>query len=428
MHVYQDSETANAIGLKSYNALMGELVALDSRNMECERKSTPEEDCIDFAAATTATLGVPSPSVSRTRSFDDSPRSISDSQTIRKGDVEEEEHLSRVLKLSEVESSTTVDDSLTVNAIGGLSIHSDSLAVNSDEEISVSSGASTYPNKCIVGKLEVQTGVIGQNFHQQESAISDDCNALSSDRSNLPCFQITPVEGVCSLPNTDGGSHINEPTSAESRISEDMVDKTNGEKLVHNENAPSPSIRRDPISKDGSNVDILGGDEKIQEQLTSTANVQEQTDNQSVCGMMDVSVLSKIDTNSSSGRRHDLVVSEDFTPSVDDGEPIYEGEECILDSNTTVYEDREPMYEGEVVLAEQADKDTVDSQNIGSKDELTPQQGKWGSFTDKSMWVFLRFVQTFETLFLFNTGELVRDFLKNNANQLTIYGCVDFWL
>lgn len=410
---------------------MGELVALDSRNMECELKSTPEEDCIDFAAATTATLGVPSPCVSRARSFDDSPHSISDSLIVRKGDLEEEEQLSRVLKLSEVELSTTADDSLTVHDIGGLSIHSDSLVVNTNEEVSVSSGARTYPSKCmavpLVEKLEVQTGGKDQNFSQQEAAISGGCNALNNDRS-MPSCQTTRVEGVCTLPNTDEVSHIDEPTSAESGISEGMVDKTNSEKLVQNENAFSPSIRRDPTSADESNVEILAGDEKIPKELTSTANAHEQTDNQSACGMTEVPVLSTIDTDSSNGRRHDVVVSEDFTPSVDDGEPIYEGEECILDSNTTIYEDREPMYEGEVVLAEQADKDTVDSHNIGSKDELTSQEGKWDSLMDTSMWMSSRFIQTSETLFLFNTGELVRNFLKHNANQLTIYGCVDFWL
>ncbi|CBI34769.3 unnamed protein product, partial [Vitis vinifera] len=338
----QDSETANAIGSKSYNALVGELVALDSRNMEGEPKSTPEEDCIDFAAATTATLGVPSPSLSRARSFEDSPHSISDNQTVRKGDLQEEAELSRILKLSEAELSTTVDDSLIVNAIGGISIHSDSVVVNTNGEISVSSD---------------------QNFHQQEAAISDDYNALSRDENNLPSSQTTPAEG------------------------------TNGENLVQNENAPSPSTRRDPISADESSVVILGGDEKIQKQFTSTANVHEQTDNQSACGTTEASGLSTTNTDLSGGRRLNVVVSADFTPSVDDGEPIYEGEECILDSNTTIYEDREPMYEGEVVLAEQADKDSVDSCNIGFKDELTPLQ-----------------------------GELVRNFLKNNANQLTVYG------
>ena len=90
---------------------MGELVALETRNMEDEgknligedSKTKTEEDCIDFVAATTATLGVPSPCLSKATSFDDSPHSVSDHQKVRKGDLEEEEELLRVLKLSETE-------------------------------------------------------------------------------------------------------------------------------------------------------------------------------------------------------------------------------------------------------------------------------------------------------------------------------------
>ncbi|CAH8334097.1 unnamed protein product [Eruca vesicaria subsp. sativa] len=52
-----DVEAANAIGSKSYNASQGD--------------QNPEDDSVDFAAAlTTAALGVPSPCLLKTRSFD----------------------------------------------------------------------------------------------------------------------------------------------------------------------------------------------------------------------------------------------------------------------------------------------------------------------------------------------------------------------
>lgn len=51
------------------------------------------------------------------------------------------------------------------------------------------------------------------------------------------------------------------------------------------------------------------------------------------------------------------------------------------------------MYEGEVILVEQAEKGTVNTGGARSKDEITLEQ-----------------------------GELIRNFLKNNASQLTIYG------
>ncbi|CAN1332780.1 Ubiquitin carboxyl-terminal hydrolase MINDY-2 [Linum perenne] len=92
-------------------------------------------------------------------------------------------------------------------------------------------------------------------------------------------------------------------------------------------------------------------------------------------------------TDSSSGLMQNMDVTEPYSPSVDGSEPIYEGEECILDSGTPKFADGEPVYEGEVILAEQGDN------SVGSKDGLSPQQ-----------------------------GELIRNFLKNSASQLTFYG------
>ncbi|KAI7743014.1 hypothetical protein M8C21_032679 [Ambrosia artemisiifolia] len=43
----QDSETSNAIGSKSYNTLMGELVALETQIMESASKKKSEEDCVE---------------------------------------------------------------------------------------------------------------------------------------------------------------------------------------------------------------------------------------------------------------------------------------------------------------------------------------------------------------------------------------------
>ena len=47
----QDYETATAIGSKSYNAIMGELVALETQTMEISHKNN-SEDCLDFAPVT----------------------------------------------------------------------------------------------------------------------------------------------------------------------------------------------------------------------------------------------------------------------------------------------------------------------------------------------------------------------------------------
>ncbi|ONK54945.1 uncharacterized protein A4U43_UnF9440 [Asparagus officinalis] len=94
----------------------------------------------------------------------------------------------------------------------------------------------------------------------------------------------------------------------------------------------------------------------------------------------------------SNGRKECADVFEASSSSLDDNEPIYEGEECILDSRLLKYEDQEPVYEGEMVLARQTEK-MEDDAFVKSKDKVDLQ--KCG---------------------------LIRNFLENSASQLTIYG------
>lgn len=69
MHIHLDKETAEALGSESYNAIMVELIALETKNMKTKHKNNPEEDTVDFAAAT---LGVLSPCIPKSRSFNES--------------------------------------------------------------------------------------------------------------------------------------------------------------------------------------------------------------------------------------------------------------------------------------------------------------------------------------------------------------------
>ncbi|KAG1359071.1 putative ubiquitin carboxyl-terminal hydrolase MINDY-1 [Cocos nucifera] len=96
----------------------------------------------------------------------------------------------------------------------------------------------------------------------------------------------------------------------------------------------------------------------------------------------------------SSNDREELSnVSEVVSSSLEGSEPIYEGEEHILESGLSTAQNREPVYEGEVVLAEQADKTEEDNCSTNLKDEVARHQ--W---------------------------QLIKNFLENNASQLTIYG------
>ncbi|KAJ0968094.1 hypothetical protein J5N97_025011 [Dioscorea zingiberensis] len=93
-----------------------------------------------------------------------------------------------------------------------------------------------------------------------------------------------------------------------------------------------------------------------------------------------------------SNRREESVDVSECVSSLEDSEPIYEGEECILDSQLSNFEDQEPVYEGEIILAEQSKKiDGTSSEH--SKGEAAREQ--W---------------------------QLIKTFLENNANQLTIDG------
>ncbi|XVE64926.1 hypothetical protein DITRI_Ditri07aG0141300 [Diplodiscus trichospermus] len=369
----QDYETASAIGSKSYNAIMGELVALETQDMEVSHKNN-SEDCVDFAAATTATLGVPSPSLSKTRSFDDSPHSVSDQQILRKGDLEEEAELLRVLKLSEAESPTSICDS------GSL-----------DER-------SCMKNLGSVDTEEGDKGVKNQNSHRHEPSFSDNCTSLGNESDSKTYIETLASEG---FPKTDG---INQDQSSyvksgEITLSNDVVEKSNVEtmdvksnadELLQIEDAVPISLAKDTASIDGNNgeVSISKGSEEIEIQSSSATDSHDVLDNG-----CDLKSLPNAGSDSSSGRIQNVDFPEAFTSSLDGSEPIYEGEECILDSVLTTYEDREPIYEGEVILAKQADKSALEGSNVRSKYEITPQQ-----------------------------GEVIRNFLKNNASQLTFYG------
>ncbi|CAK7335422.1 unnamed protein product [Dovyalis caffra] len=356
-----DYDTANAIGPKSYNTLMGELVALETRNMEDESKNVTgedsknktEEDCVDFVAATTAALGVPSPCLSKARSFDDSPRSVSDHQNGRKGDLEEEAELLRVLKLSEAVLPSSVGDSLVADV--------------DERVVSVGSDESTpLKGTVTVASLETSEGHVSDgNF----SALSND------DNNNLTFLETPPVELACSSLKTDPTDDFEQSACTESGehiTCNDAIKNHSIDTFVEIQGKVSLSCAKSAASLDGDPVDIIDTDQKFENQSTSITEVHEPADISSGHDLVEVRGLDSPvpESDSSSGRMKNIDAPDTFTSSVDGSEPIYEGEECILDSGTSNYEEREPMYEGEVILAEQADK------TVSSKDEITPQEGE----------------------------------------------------
>ncbi|GAU20686.1 hypothetical protein TSUD_231000 [Trifolium subterraneum] len=432
----QDHDTATAIGSKSYNALMGELVSLETRNIEIPPKNNPEEeDCVDFVAATTAALGVPSPSLSKARSFDDSPHSVSD-QAPRKGDLEEEEELLRALKLSEVDSKASISDpvlghandnggevafGMDENAYNKPSVTVDSgvdLGKNTGKESNDSHESETSipvlghanynggevsfgmdENACNKPAVTVDSGVdLGKNTgkesndsHESETSIPDDCTASSKDYNEHISSTSTVGQAAESTLKNDAVSDFHQsPIEPEESIEQNnVVEKHNLDALVQNESAVTLSPEKYSVSFSESCADGTRGDEKVHNQSYFTTIDHEVSDESQGPDATGVSCLSASHKNSDSSsiRFHQTDASGALPSAVDGSEPMYEGEECVLDTRTENIEDREPVYEGEAVLQEQADK------SILAKEEITPEQ-----------------------------GELVKSFLRNNASQLTFYG------
>ncbi|XP_061357852.1 uncharacterized protein LOC133302123 isoform X2 [Gastrolobium bilobum] len=381
----QDYDTANAIASKSYNALMGELVSLETLKMEVQHKNNLEEDCVDFVAATTAALGVPSPCLSKARSFDDSPHSVSDPLP-RKGDLEEEAELLRVLKLSEADSIDSVSDPVVGHVNGGaISVSMDENMCNK-QVITVDSG----------DKLGKNTGAGNNDFHEPETSISDDCTASGKDSNEQTSSASTLGEAANSSLKTDAISdHQSAYMGLESIGQNDVVEKNGLDALVQNESSAILSPEKYSVSLFESRADVFGGVGKVHDQSNLTTIDHEVAGESQGPDATGLSCLSSSHTNldSSSVRYHQTDASGALPSSVDGSEPIYEGEECVLDTRTGNFEDREPVYEGEVVLAEQADKSTLAAPDLRAKDEITPEQ-----------------------------GELIKNFLRNNASQLTFNG------
>ncbi|XP_014521236.1 uncharacterized protein LOC106777924 isoform X1 [Vigna radiata var. radiata] len=375
----QDYDTANAIGSKSYNALMGELVSLETLNMDVHHKNVAEEDCVDFVAATTATLGVPSPSLSKTRSFEDSSQSISD-QIPRKGDLEEEAELLRILKLSEADSKASISDPVRVHVNGGEISASVEGNMSNEQVVNMDSG----------DKLGSSAGAGNSHFHDSEPSVSDDFTASDKDHNKQISSTSTLGEAANSSLKTDTVSDLHQSTylgTKESSDQNDVIEKNSLDALVQNESEIIPSPREYSVS------DVSGGDGKIHDQSTPTTIDHEVVGESQGPDAIKSLHLSPghADSDSCSISHQQTDVSGALTSTVHGSEPIYEGEECVLDTRT--FENREPVYEGEVVLAEQADKSTLASPDLRAKDELTPEQ-----------------------------GELIKSFLRNNASQLTFYG------
>ncbi|XP_051137706.1 uncharacterized protein LOC127255950 isoform X2 [Andrographis paniculata] len=361
----QDHETAEAIGSKSYNTLMGELVSLET-HMEIKQKKSPDDDDVDFVAATTAALGVPSPSLSRGQSFDEcSPKA-------RKGDIEEEAELLRVLKLSEVER-----DNISVGGEGpDVNIHESAFVKKSE-----------LPTCLGNSEKEATNGTV-----ETETVAFTGGDVQSNIQVDLSTPNVASQEVECSFPKDDQEKIQNPSPYDESKKPDDIAVAKDTE--TDNRKVQPVSLEHHFPSASNSSGDKLS-DEHGGVEYATTSVQDEPRDDQNVRKAADMSHIlnTAVDSNSSNGQVHPGDEPKPFSTSVDGSEPIYEGEECILDSGIVAHENREPVYEGEVVIAEQGDIGRIDENGLTNQETLSVKQ-----------------------------GEIIRNFMKISASQLTLYG------
>lgn len=118
--------------------------------------------------------------------------------------------------------------------------------------------------------------------------------------------------------------------------------------------------------------------------LQDLENVNNYSDNRSELLTHQASPVS--DLYCSPGKKE---INESFSLNPNDIEPLYEGEECILDSALSDYKNREPVYEGEVILAKHAEQDedfiTARSDDTTSK-QCRPQSVMKLGLTADVLW------------------------------------------
>ncbi|XP_073012762.1 uncharacterized protein [Typha latifolia] len=366
----QDSDTAAVIGSKSYNTLVAELVDFETRKLDVENNQTEEEDCVDFVAATTAALGVPSPCLSRGRSFDDCP--VPDQKG--RGDMEEEEELLRVLDITKDESPKAVNISETPAA-----------APSPSPVDEGNTGSQTSESVALADPLGSLGEAQSEELHQSNLFEPREQNASVNCNDGV-------VEHNCLLTQINTHNGINQ-----------LVSEGNADLLISNDSVRN--IRTDGMQQlatsflstggDGSDVSVTHKDSMIASGTDQSVSVMEDSStSQTHLKVIDSSIESESAVFSTQAAPCDHSdVSGVVTPSFEGSEPIYEGEERILDSGLPRYEDREPVYEGEILLAEQAGKTEESSSHHGFKDEVASHH-----------------------------CEVIKNFLESNASQLTVYG------
>lgn len=189
---------------------------------------------------------------------------------------------------------------------------------------------------------------------------------------------VKPIsEEVVTMPLKGNAWNPTVPSSNE-EAGEHNIDVCNDGKSIANQ-----SINNDSLLSVSSGKDSVSVTEKYMASLKEhkcdhyTLTTHVSADNHSGNGTTELSSRSEENSGSDSlnGITQHTDAAESLTSDVASSEPMYEGEDCILNQANTNFEDGEPVYEGEVILAESAEKVPVDDSGVRSKDSISPEQG-----------------------------------------------------
>lgn len=274
-----------------------------------------------------------------------------------KGDREEEEELMRILNLSraEVPSSTKQSISVTPHSSDETTPFSFEVSTDSSVQHNVDDSETTdLSEKTIPLECDAACDCKDDVLHRQVVSVDEDAllvdgfgsnddqgNSVISDNSSIPNV---PTKNINQVPV----------------IGSKKADDSDGS-ITYKEGA-YPS---------GDNLSSSRED-SLTSQLQNTTD-----DDVKHCAPEDLidSAAQHPNFQPSLETKENLDVAETVS-NLAIGEPLYEGEEKILDSTLSAYEDREPIYEGEMVLTEQATIAREDAGSISSNDQVTERQCK----------------------------------------------------
>lgn len=379
----QDDVTFNVIGSNSYNTLVEKLVALHAIKAEQASRSAAFEDeqPVDFAAATIASLGVPTPHM---KIISDEEFEILNHEAAgkarRKGDEEEAAELLQALALSQSDNeglltSSSGDESIRVAEDGILhgklasTVHVDEDGAESVEIETEAVQVEPVDESMLSTDVGVPDLLTSSIVHVKE----EDYSPLNGEEVLRPDFVFRAAEPAKEVsqdvPDESPSLRmwlkpavVVEDTSGKQSlgaIEEGSVGSSSGRlesPSIRNCDSPSDTIR----NEDSESIFKVGEDVKTPVDPLDVNSRDVEDHNPSTSGSIGSSfehVPSKDDKLSSgTGSGHLSEEAEDCVSSVlDDDEPLYEGEQKLVESVTMSVAGTEPLYEGEDVSAELAD-------------------------------------------------------------------------